>query len=308
MISIGDGDELNPPANHAAYGMSSLIAVSDYGRDLVSALDVQGVAVEQFHPEFSAGQFEVSVSANDPLSAADTTALVRATIRAVGHQHGYRTSFAPKPDLDSLGNGGHLHLSLWRGSENLMIPHEGDLAPDAEAFAAGVLGRLQALAALGAPSPASYLRLTPKSWAGAYGCWGWENREAAIRMLSGRGSQNGCAANLEIKCFDQMANPYLLLAGVLAAGMHGIDNSLRLPEETRGDPATLSSEQRSAAGIVELPSNLDEATKAFANDEMLSSAFGPKLVDQIVMVRRHDADALRSRSAAEVAAATRWVG
>ncbi|GAA2591617.1 hypothetical protein GCM10010399_22710 [Dactylosporangium fulvum] len=308
MVSVGDSDNLVPPAGHTAYGMTSLISVSDYGRDLISALEAQGVSVEQFHPEFAAGQFEVSVRAEDPLNACDTSALVRATIRAVGQRHALRTTFAPKPDLDSLGNGGHLHLSLWRGERNLMAGNGRGLSNEAEAFAAGVLQRLRPLAALGAPSPASYLRLAPQAWAGAYGCWGWENREAAIRMVSGNASGDGRGANLELKCFDQMANPYLLLAGVLAAGTHGIDKALRLPEETRGDPAALTAEKRRELGIDQLPSSLDEATKTFDDDGLFRQRFGGDLVDQIVTVRRHDAEGFRSKTPAEIAAATRWVG
>lgn len=308
MVSIGDSDELVAPPGHVAYGMTPLIAMSDYGRHLLSALRDQGVDVAQFHPEFAPGQFEVSVRAEDPVSACDTTTLVRATIRAVGARHGLRTTFAPKPDLGSLGNGGHLHLSLWRAGQNLMAGKRGDVDKDAESFTAGVLQRLGPLAALGAPSPASYLRLAPQAWAGAYACWGWENREAAIRMVPGKATGDGRGANLELRCCDQMASPYLLLAGVIAAGVAGIDMGLRLPEETRGDPATLSAEQRRRLGAERLPSSLDESTSAFQGDPVLRRAFGVDLVDQIVAVRRHDAEVFRSKTPAEVVAATRWVG
>ena len=92
------------------------------------------------------------------------------------------------------------------------------LTPVGEAFAAGILDRLPALLAIGAPSVASYLRLVPSHWAGVYACWGLENREAALRMITGSAGSSEWAANLEVKCLDLTANPYLLLAGLLAAG------------------------------------------------------------------------------------------
>ena len=74
----------------------------------------QGVAVEQCHPEYAPGQFELSVAAESPVHAADTSVLVRQTIRSVGRRHGFRTSYSPKVDTAGVGNGGHVHLSLWR--------------------------------------------------------------------------------------------------------------------------------------------------------------------------------------------------
>lgn len=102
-----------------AYGYARLSAQAPYLRALVSALAAQGVAVEQIHPEYAAGQFELSVAADDPVRAADIAVLTRETIRAVSQQHGLRASFTPKFAPDGVGNGGHVHLSLWDGERNL---------------------------------------------------------------------------------------------------------------------------------------------------------------------------------------------
>src|SRR4029453_4954493 len=155
------------------------VGVSDYARDLIEALSSEGIKVEQFHPEYAVGQLELSVAAESPVDAADTSVLVRSTIRAVGMRYNYRTSFSPKVEADGVGNGGHVHLSVWREGENLMAGGKGPfgLRADGEAFGAGILNRLPALLALGAPSVASYLRMVPSHWAGVYACWGLENRE-----------------------------------------------------------------------------------------------------------------------------------
>jgi glutamine synthetase len=157
VVSAGDGEDFVSAAVGPAYGMSRLIAVSDYVRDLVDALSAEGITVEQFHPEYAAGQLELSVAAESPVDAADTSVLVRSTIRAVGPHYHYRTSFSPKVEAEGVGNGGHVHLSVWRDGQNLMAG--GDerygLTGVGAAFAAGILDRLPALLAIGAPSVAS---------------------------------------------------------------------------------------------------------------------------------------------------------
>ncbi|MDQ3096148.1 MAG: glutamine synthetase, partial [Actinomycetota bacterium] len=211
VVSTGESDDFTPGVVGPGYSMSRLIGLSDYCRDVLEALRDQRVEVEQFHPEYAAGQLELSIAAENPVAAADTSVLVRSTIRAVGRAYGLRTSYSPKVAVSGVGNGGHVHLSLWREGRNLFAGGEGrlGLTDTAESFIAGVLARLPALLALGAPSPVSYLRLVPSHWAGVYACWGLENREAAMRLVTGSTGNEARAANIEIKCFDLLANPYL---------------------------------------------------------------------------------------------------
>jgi glutamine synthetase len=309
VVSRGPGEEFSPAALGSGYGLSRLVEVSDYCRDVLTALEAQGVSVEQLHPEYAAGQFELTVSPESPMGAADTSVLVRTTLRAVGESHGFRTSFSPKVDVAGVGNGGHVHLSLWRDGRNLMA--DGDrrfgLTETGEAFSAGVLARLPALLALGAPSVVSYLRLVPQHWAGAYACWGLENREAALRMVTGSTGSASWAANMEVKCFDLLANPYLVLAGLLATGVAGIEGQAELPEPVDVDPAALPEGELEERGIRRLPTSLGEAVDAFARDMSLGAAFGQSLVDAIVAVRRSEIELFAEASDEDVAAALRWV-
>ena len=122
------------------------------------------------------------------------------------------------------------------------------MTADGEAFAAGVLDALPALAAITTPSPASYLRLQPSHWAGIYACWGHETRESALRVVTGMVGNRERAANLEVKCADLAANPYLLIAGVLAAGLDGIAAGA---DAARGDhrrPRSVSTPPRPSSG------------------------------------------------------------
>ncbi|WP_326955025.1 glutamine synthetase family protein [Amycolatopsis sp. NBC_01286] len=285
-----------------AYGYARLSAQAPYLRALVSALAAQGVAVEQIHPEYAAGQFELSVAADDPVRAADIAVLTRETIRAVSQQHGLRASFTPKFAPDGVGNGGHVHLSLWDGERNLCAG--GDrrfgLTATAEAFGAGIFSRLPALLAIGAPSVVSYLRLEPHHWAGVFLAWGLENREAPLRLVQGVAGQRDRAANFEVKCFDLTANPYLVVAALLFAGLAGVDADATLPEPVDVDPGTLPAAER-------LPKTLAEAVTAFEADEALTKAFGPELATTLVDVRRGEIDRFGRLSPAELCAVMRYL-
>src|SRR5262249_42554055 len=194
--------------------------------------------VEQFHPEYAAGQLEISVAAADPVGAADDSVLVRQTIRAVSAAFGFQASFAPAVVAGSVGNGGAPPpTGLPGGGEPRPHAPAHGLTREGEAFAAGVLAALPALTAVGAPSVASYLRLVPSHWAGVYQCWGRENREAALRLISGSAGEQESRANLEVKCFDLAANPYLAVRSLIAAGLAGAPPGAPAPAPAGCGPA-----------------------------------------------------------------------
>jgi glutamine synthetase len=305
---VGLGDEFDPACSGPAYGMARLIERSDYVRDVLDALTDQGIVVDQIHPEYAAGQYEVSVAAEDPVGAADTLVLVRETIRAVSVRSGLRATFSPKVLAGGVGNGGHVHLSLWRQDRNLMSGGDGPygLTAEGESFTGGVLGHLPGLLALGAPAVASYLRLIPSHWAGAFACWGLENREAALRFVAGSPGDGVGPANLEAKCFDAAANPYLLVAGLLVAGRAGLAVHAKLPEPIEVDPAGLSAQEAAERDIRALPSTLEGAVAAFEADEVFLDAFGVEFVDTIATVRRAEVSLFAEASDEEIVARTRW--
>ncbi len=294
-----------PACEGPAYGMTRVIELSDYGRDVVEALEREGIAVEQFHPEYAAGQLEVSIAPNDPVAAADDSMLVRQTIRAVSQQHGLQASFAPSVIAGYVGNGGHVHLSLWRDGANLLAggPGRYGLTAEGEAFGAGLLKALPALVAVGAPSVASYIRLVPSHWAGVYQVWGRENREAALRLVTGSTGEHDVRANLEVKCFDLAANPYLVVGSLLAAGLAGEGS---LPDEIAGDPAGLGEDVLAKRGIVRLPQSLTESADAFEASATLRGAMGDPMFEAILAVRRAEVEIFDGASPDDVVARTRW--
>lgn len=294
-----DGEEFVPATTGPSYGFSRLTERSDYLADVVRCLGEQGVEVEQVHPEYAGGQFEISVAAQDPVRAADEYVLVRETVRTVSRAHGMRASFSPCVVAGGVGNGGHLHFSLSERGENLFDPWP---QPVSEAFTAGVLHRLPALMAIGAPSASSYLRLVPQHWAGAYQCWGVENREAAVRVIPGVLGNRASGANVEIKCFDQTANPYLLVAAVIHAGLSGVELKDALPEPVEVDPATLD-----PAGVRRLPGSLKETAEIFAADVVLRQSLGEPLHALIADLRRSEHERFADCSPEDIAATQRWL-
>lgn len=308
-VSSGTGSDFGPACAGPAYGMTRLVELSDYLRDVLAALQREGLDVEQIHPEYSDGQYEVSVGATGPVTAADNSVLARETIRAVSQRHGLRASFAPSVVAGHVGNGGHIHISVWRDGQNLFAGGDRryEMTAEGESFIAGVLQQLPALLAIGAPTPASYLRLVPSHWAGAYACWGRETREAALRFITGGVGTRSRAANFEVKCFDLAANPYLAIGTLIAAGLHGVKASAPLGEEITGDPAWYGDDDLAARGISRLPTSLDSAVDAFAESDVLREALGSAMSGAVIAVRRGDAERLRDSSPEEIAAALRWV-
>ena len=303
VLDAGTGDEHVPATSGPAYGMDRLIEVSDYCRDLLVAFAAQSAEVEQLHPEYAPAQFELSLGPSDPVGAADHILLASHTVRAVTQRAGLRCTFAPAVAVGGVGSGRHLHASLWREGRNLMTGGPGPygLGQEAQAFVAGVLEELPALLAVGAPSVASYLRLIPERWSGPYRCWGRENREAAVRHAA-----SGPDANVEIKCIDASANPYLLVGSVLALGLAGIERQLELPPEVTVDPASLPDDELAAVGAARLPTTLDQALDRFRHCEPLAEAMGSALFDTIIAIREAELTRFEGASEEEIVAATRF--
>jgi glutamine synthetase len=308
-LALAGGADFQPACLGPAYGMTRLVEQSDFGAELLRALAVQGIEVDQFHPEYAAGQYEVSVGALDPVAAADRSVLVRQTIRAVAQRAGLRVSFAPSVVAGGVGNGGHLHVSVWRDGRNLHAGGDGRLGMtgEAEGFLAGVVEQLPALAALLTPSPSSYLRMQPSHWAGVYAAWGHENREAGVRLVTGMVGHRDRAANLEVKCVDLAANPYLAFTGVLAAGLDGLRRGLRAREPVSGDPAGLDPAELAERGIRRLPESLPDALVAFEKSGLLREALGDVLADAVLAVRRGEHARAEGLTPEAVAEAYRWV-
>jgi glutamine synthetase len=304
-------DEEDPPPAHGgpAYGLIALADIEPFATALIRAMEEQGTGVMQLHPEYSRGQVELSVPHTSGIAVADANLAVRHTIRAVARNHGLAASFAPVVFAGLVGNGLHLHLSLWnKAGKNLFHGGRGPdgMTREAEAFAAGVLASMPALTAITAPSVVSYERLQPHRWSGPWACWGRENREAALRFVTGMVGSRPQAANLEVKAMDAAANPYLALGGIVAAGLDGLERELSLPEPVLDDPADIPARKRRSMGIRQLPDSLGAAIKELERSTLLREAMGDVLFDSFLATRRAERDVFEGKPAEDVVRAHRW--
>lgn len=230
------------------------------------------------------------------MTAADRQIVFRETARAVAHQHQLKASFLPKLFAEQAGSGCHLHFSLWRDGVNLMPDPNtaGQLSPIASAFVAGIQHHLPALMALTTPSPNSYRRIAPHSWSGAFNCWGFDNREAAIRVPNNPAPPS--PTHVELKTMDASSNPYLALGAVIAAGLDGVKTHHSLDKPVPCDPGGLSDGERRERGIQRLPETLGVAIEHLTRDEVLQDALGPALAKAYIAVRRAEWEAMQGYS------------
>ena len=285
-----DGGRL-PSALWAQYGLAGVLEHEAFVRDVNAAATVAGVGVEQFHPEYGANQFEISLSPLSPVAAADHLALTRLIIGRAARRHGLRVSLSPAPFADSVGSGAHQHFSLTRTAGEPEGPlfsggtGQAGMTAAGESAVAGVISGLPEAQGILCGSIVSGLRMRPGNWAGAYACWGTENREAAVRFVKGGpGAPHG--GNVEVKIVDPSANPYLATAAILGLALDGIKRQAALPPEITVDPAKLSESDRDDAGIVRLPEAQSEAIAALDGSALLRGILGDPVVDMVVAVRR----------------------
>lgn len=302
------GAELEPAHCGPAYSPHALLAVDEFAAQLLSDLAADGVPVSQLHVEHGAARLEVSITATDPVSAADRQLLARQTIHAAARAHGLRASFAPLVDVAGVGNVWRQHSSVWRHGANLM---EGDgahgLSTEGAGYIAGILRDLPAIATITAPSIPSLNRLRPSHFAGAYGFWGIGNREAPLRFLPSSALLGKGHANLELKLSDASANPYLALAVVISAGLSGIEEALIPPNPVQEDVGSWTEERRAKQDIRRLPISPDGQLAALAGNDRIVATLGHELAGAFQAVRRSDAVWAMDRSIDEVVAGHRWL-
>jgi len=267
--------------------------------ETVDALTAQGIVVEQCINEYGPGQREISVRHTDALGAADQQLKFRDTVRGVALKHGVLASFAAKPHPDAIGSGAHVHFSLWDadGTRSLLydpaVP--GGLSAMGRQFIAGVAEHLPALTALTVPSYNSFRRLAPSAWASNTTAWGYDNREAALRVASPFYRREEASYNIEYKVSDPSANPYLSLGALITCGLDGIERGLEPGEPCEHDPATLSPAELERGHVRPLPSAMADALDLLEADPVLMDALGPLLSRCYLAVRRSEAAAFAAQ-------------
>ncbi len=157
------------------------------------------------------------------------------------------------------------------------------------------------MVALFVPTAPGYERLRPGMWSGATLGWGVENRETAVRVITGSLASRGSSANMELKLVDGTANPYLVIAAALGSMLDGLVRRLDLPRSVTGEPLDLDSAGRDACGIQPTPTTLAEAVEAFATWEAGPACLGATLHRSLVAVGRREWELQGHRDLADLA-------
>ncbi|KAJ1295341.1 hypothetical protein BS78_01G216300 [Paspalum vaginatum] len=286
---VSNGVEHWVPYDNTSYcSTSAFDGASSILQEVYSSLKASDIVVEQLHAEAGKGQFEIALKYILCTLAADKLMYAREIIKSVARKHGLLATFLPKPDLNDIGSGSHVHLSLWENDKNVFMGSSKDnfhgMSKKGEQFLAGVYHHLPSIMAFTAPHPNSYDRIQPNTWSGAYLCWGKENREAPLRTACPPGVPLDLVSNFEIKSFDACANPHLGLAAIVAAGIDGLRRGLKLPEPIESNPADYASK------LKRVPQNLQESVESLSADKVLHELIGDKLVTAAIAIRKAEID------------------
>lgn len=265
------------PHDQAGYFDLTTDRALEIRQDMSWALDQMGVRVEALHHEVAVGQHEIDFEYGDALTTADRVTTFKTVLKAVAHMYGLHATFMPKPIAKINGSGMHVHQSFAdaKTGKNRFFDKDDDykLSEIARSFIAGQLNHIRALNALMNPTVNSYKRLVPGYEAPVYVSWATTNRSALVRIpryTPGREAATRC----ELRCPDPSANPYIAFAGMLAAGLDGVNRKMKPPKPMEENLYEMSDDDRMKRGIGGVSENLGVALQELANDKVVRDAIG----------------------------------
>ena len=256
-------------------------------RSSAERLDGFGVEVIGAHAEAGPGQYELDLAAMAPMALADALILAKQVVKEVAATAGLRATFMGRPFTSEPGSGLHLHQLIEGG----LFDDRGNLDSTGRGFLAGQLVHAPGLTALAGPTVNSYKRLHSGPEAPSAVVWAHSNRAALLRV--GWSAERRPA--IEFRLADPSANPYLLLAGLLAAAAHGLEAELDPGAPFEEDLAGWDPSLAESAQLQPLPRDLDAALDALMADDVLVDAFDSRLLTPMVEGRRAEAQAYRAQ-------------
>jgi len=233
------------------------------------------------------GQFEINWDFNDALTTADQLAFFKFMVKSIAEKHGLRATFMPKPFVNLTGNGCHVHISVWDNGRktNLFHDKKGELGLSSLCynFLGGLMHHAESFAAITNPTVNSYKRINaPRTLSGA--TWspntvtfGGNNRTHMVRVPD--------EGRVELRLPDNSANPYLMMAVILAAGQHGIDEKMDPGKRLDID---MYAEGHKVKGAKKLPLNLLDAIRNFERDKYLIEALGADFAQSYIKLKTND--------------------
>ncbi|MGG3503522.1 type I glutamate--ammonia ligase [Bacillus anthracis] len=262
-------------------------------RDIVLELEEMGFEIEASHHEVAPGQHEIDFKYANAIRSCDDIQTFKLVVKTIARKHGLHATFMPKPLYGVNGSGMHCNLSLFKNGENVFFDQNGDLqlSDDARHFIAGILKHAPAFTAVANPTVNSYKRLVPGYEAPCYVAWSAQNRSPLVRIPASR----GISTRVEVRSVDPAANPYLVMATLLAAGLDGIKNKLTPPAAVDRNIYVMTKEEREEAGIVDLPATLAQALVTLQSNEVISNALGDHLLEHFIEAKEIEWDIFRTQ-------------
>src|SRR5438552_2418262 len=279
------------PHDRAGYFDVTSDEAADVRKEMVNALESQGITVEASHHEVAPGQHEIDFRYGPSLQTADNAVTFKMTLKAIAQRHGLYATFMPKPFFGINGSGMHTHQSLADVASNRNAFHDPEdeygLTAVARQFIAGQLAHARGMSAILAPLVNSYKRLVPGYEAPAYISWARINRSALVRVPRvSKGKPE--STRIELRCPDPSCNPYLAFSVMLAAGLDGIRRELAIPQPIEEDLFHFDEAMMAKYAVGTLPISLGEALDELQRDEVVMSAIGDHVGEWFVQAKRQE--------------------
>jgi glutamine synthetase len=263
------------------YSMQKGAEVEPVITDIKRILEASGILVEAWNVEYGPAQVEVNLGHGPPIEVVDATIVFKYVVKQVAAAHGLRATFMPKPYITEAGNGLHIHQSLLGADGQNAFAEEDDDPPLRSKlmrrYLSGLLAHQVELQAVNCPTINAYKRVEDYSFAPTQVNWGLDHRLVGVRSVVNQGA----ATRLECRWGSADANPYLVVAGCLAAGADGLEHDLDVPPVVTGDPHV-------DASLTRLPTQLAEALPAFEQSRFVREVYGDVFVDAYLVMLRHE--------------------
>ncbi|ABM55903.1 glutamine synthetase family protein [Verminephrobacter eiseniae] len=267
------------PITPGMFGYSLLRMADNPGffNALMDEMAAFDVPIEGLHTETGPGVYEAAISFSEALAQADRAILFKTGAREIGKRFGIMPSFMAKWNQALPGCSGHIHQSLSDGQRNLFFDasSERKMSPLFESYLAGQIGFLMEFAPLFWPTINSYKRLVDGFWAPVKPSWGMDNRTASFRVIAGSPK----ATRLETRCPGADINPYLALAAVIAAGLHGVEQGLKL------SAPPITGTNQGAENVARAPRTLIETTRVLQHSRVAHDWLGDAFVEHFAATR-----------------------
>ncbi len=280
--SISDPRDIQPKP---CYDQSALMRRYELIKEICDCMIELGWNPYQNDHEDANGQFEMNWDYSDSLVTADRHTFFKFMVKSLAEKHGLRATFMPKPFENLTGNGCHAHISLWDGRSNKFLDKSDRLGLSKLAynFLGGIIKNAQALSSFFNPSINSYRRINAPptksgaSWSPSSISYTGNNRTHMIRVPD--------PGRFELRLMDGSANPYLLQAGVMAAGIDGINNKI-----DPGEPlfCNMYTDYKNYPNLPKLPNELEDSLDNLEDSKVLREAFGEKVISSYVKLKKQE--------------------